>query len=454
MKKENLTDERVRAEKCEDGKSESFLWDAKVSGLALRIRASGVKTYIFQTRLNGASVRIAIGSPDVWDKLDDVRREARRLAALIDQGIDPRAEKQRVMQEQEAQRAEAVALEAKAIAMAITVQTAWDAYIAYQQGKMKLTHLERGKKWGERHLIDHQRMTHAGGEQKARGKGETKQGVLVPLLPLKLSEVTAEVLTQWVAKESETRATKARQAFEAFRAFWRWCATKPEFASMVDVAAVEDKEMRDHVPSRKSKGGHDDVLQAQQLSEWFKAVRGLDNPVVAAYLQGLLITGARREELATLKWTDIEWRWGAMFLHDKVDGTGQRQIPLTPYLRSIIEKLPRRNEWVFSSPSSESGRITEPRIPHNRALAKAGLPHVTLHGLRRTFITLSEWVEMPMGIVSQIAGHKPSATAERHYKSRPLDLLAIWHTKYEAWMLEKAGVSFVANAGGIRVVSG
>ena len=49
---------------------------------------------------------------------------------------------------------------------------------------------------------------------------------------------------------------------------------------------------------------------------------------------------------------------------------------------------------------------------------------------------------MPVGIVAEIMGHKPSATAEKHYKSRPLELLAIWHIKYEAWILEQAGIRF------------
>jgi intergrase/recombinase len=60
---------------------------------------------------------------------------------------------------------------------------------------------------------------------------------------------------------------------------------------------------------------------------------------------------------------------------------------------------------------------------------------------------------MPQGIVSQIAGHKPSATAEKHYKSRPLDLLALWHGKYEAWMLERAGLPVIQSGAGIRLVS-
>jgi intergrase/recombinase len=60
---------------------------------------------------------------------------------------------------------------------------------------------------------------------------------------------------------------------------------------------------------------------------------------------------------------------------------------------------------------------------------------------------------MPVGIVAQIMGHKPSATAEKHYTERPLDLLKIWHSKYEAWILEQAGIQqSVESAQGLRVV--
>jgi hypothetical protein len=55
-------------------------------------------------------------------------------------------------------------------------------------------------------------------------------------------------------------------------------------------------------------------------------------------------------------------------------------------------------------------------------------------------ITLSEWCEVPTGVVAQIMGHKPSAIAEKHYRRRPLDLLRSWHVKIEAWILEQAGI--------------
>jgi integrase len=100
--------------------------------------------------------------------------------------------------------------------------------------------------------------------------------------------------------------------------------------------------------------------------------------------------------------------------------------------------------------------LTIPRNQHNEASAVAGIEGLTLHGLRRSFKSLTEWLEIPAGVVAQIMGHKPSATAEKHYTVRPLDLLRVHHEKIEAWILEQAGVSFVATAepGKLRVVAG
>ena len=88
------------------------------------------------------------------------------------------------------------------------------------------------------------------------------------------------------------------------------------------------------------------------------------------------------------------------------------------------------------------------------ACATVSLEGLTLHGLRRSFSTLTEWLEVPTGVVAQIQGHKPSATAEKHYKRRPLDLLRVHHERIEAWILEQAGVTFDAKAapGALRVV--
>ena len=79
----------------------------------------------------------------------------------------------------------------------------------------------------------------------------------------------------------------------------------------------------------------------------------------------------------------------------------------------------------------------------------------TLHGLRRSFKSLTEWLEIPAGVVAQLMGHKPSATAEKHYTVRPLDLLRVHHEKIEAWILEQAGIVLDAKAapGALRVLA-
>jgi integrase len=428
---------RVDSFQCTPGKSSEFMWDTEQPGLGLKVSAGGSKQYILQSRLaTGSPIRLTIGKPAAWS-LDDARAEARRLQNLIDQGNDPRQKKA-----EQAARDESAREQAKTDAMrnSITVQSVWDEYLSHHQDY-----------WGERHYRDHINLSQAGGQPKKRGSGLTVQGVLYPLLQMRMIDINADGLTEWQKQEAQTRANNARQGFEMFRAFWRWCDQHKDYAALVNVQTVENQDLRKKVPARKAKKF--DVLQRAQLQDWFESVRNLSNPVIAAYLQGLLLTGARREELAELKWTDIDFKLGAMWVKDKVDAEG-RMIPLTPYLSNLITALPRRNQWVFSSPTAEDGKLAEPRIAHNRALDKAGLEHVTLHGLRRTFASLAEWVEMPVGVVAQIMGHAPNATAEKHYKSRPLELLAIWHGKYEAWILEQAAIEFAQSeqSQGLRVV--
>lgn len=444
--KVDLTAGRIAKFKCDDGKTRTYLWCDQVKGMGIIATAAGSKAFIFQAKINGKSMRLTIGDVNAWN-IRNAQAEARRLQVLIDQGNDPRQVK---ATESAAKKTATAAKKAQEEREIMTIGKAWDVYLEYQKDKMQRSHIERGKRWGARHLKDHENLSQAGGKEKQRGKGLTKPGVLHPLLQMRMIDINADVLKEWQKQEAETRANNARQGYEMFRAFWRWCASRPEYTNIIDVEAVESKELRDEVPSRKSK--QFDVMQRAHLPAWFAAVQSLGNPIIAAYLQGLLLLGCRREELAGLRWEDVDFPWNSIWIKDKIREEG-RKVPLSPYFASLLATLPRRNQWVFSSTSAANGRIAEPRIPHNRALSIADLPPLTLHGLRRTFASLAEWVEMPRGIVAQIMGHAPSATAERHYINRPLELLAVWHTKYEAWILKEAGVQFISAKAGLRAIT-
>jgi len=432
MKREKLTLPRIAAFTCPPGKTQAFLWDSDVQRLAIRATPSSKKkAFIYEGWLNGKSFRMTIGATDDWT-IEDARIEARRLQTVVDQGEDPRIAKAQKAIDNQAKREEMQRHE-------VTMAEAWAVYIE-----------ARKHQWSPRHQADHINLSALGGDQAKKGNRKKIPGALAPLMPLKLVEIDAERVKAWLRDESARRPAQARLAFAALRGFLNWCAETPDYVGIAHREACDSRIARQNLPKKQAKR---DVLQREQLAVWFDAVRSLDNPVISAYLQALLLTGARREELAGLTWENLDFKWQAMTIRDKVEG--ERTIPLTPYVGQLLAALPRRNEWVFSSPAAASGRLQEPRIPHNRALAKAGIEDLSLHGLRRSFGSLAEWVECPAGIAAQIMGHKPSATAEKHYRVRPLDLLRQWHSKIEAWILEQAGVAFDPAgqaAPGLRIV--
>lgn len=435
---------------CPAGKSQALYWDAKQPGLGLRVAAGGKRAFIFQARLGAEVVRMTIGPASMPIRVPRDRKgnptgpgadgEALRLMALVKAGTDPRRVRDDAIAKGVDDRAAATELRARE---SVTVADAWSDYLK-----------ARRPRWKPRTLLDHQRLSAAGGEARKRGQGVTVAGPLAALMSLRLADLNAERLAQWLEAEAAERPSNTAHAFRLVRGFIRWAGEHAEFKALISPDAYRSKSVAEAVPKSRAKEG--DCLQREQLPSWFKAVRELASPVQSAYLQSLVLTGARREEMASLRWVDVDFRWGSLGISDKVEG--QRVIPLTPYVSHLLAGLPRRNAWVFSSPTAADGRLKEPRMPHDRALKAAGLPHVTVHGLRRSFGTLCEWVEMPSGIAAQIMGHKPSALAEKHYRRRPLDLLRLWHTKAEAWMLEQAGVQFdpakVTKAGGLQLVLG
>ena len=430
LSRQKLTFERIRRFTLPEGKNQVFLWDTDVTSLACRA-TGGAKAFVFQSLYAGKTLRMTIGNINDW-RIDDARAEARRLQTLIDTGIDPRIAKAEKIAEAESQQAESRKTKA-------TFSSAWEDYLDELRTGISA---KTKRPYSARYIADHVNLSSRGGESKKRGRGPTSPGPLASLLDRPLSELTPENIAEWLSTERQNRPTVTAHAYRLLRAFIKWANYQKKYQGIIHGDLAQDHNVRKMVPISASKAG--DCLQKEQLKSWFSAVRSLNNPIASAYLQVLLLTGARREEISSLRWSDIDFKWSSMRIKDKIEG--ERIIPLTPYvsdlLRSLME-IPNRgtNEenWVFRS-NSKSGKIIEPRSAHNRALTRAELPHISLHGLRRSFGTLAEWVEVPTGIVAQIMGHKPSALAEKHYRRRPLDLLRKWHEKVELWILEEAKI--------------
>ncbi|MEM7358839.1 MAG: integrase family protein [Pseudomonadota bacterium] len=413
--------ERVNKFCCPPDRVDALLWDADEKSLCIRARKGGSRAYYFQSRYNGKVVKIKIGNlSDKAVTINFARKKARKYQSQIDEGFDPRQVIARRVKEAK------VAREKSNLA-AVKFGTLWDEYVDANK-----VH------WSDSYAHDHEKAMRAGGRKRKRSSRLTVPGVLFSLRNIKISDLDSELVIEWARTEVVHRPTVTANGYRIFRAALNWAAGTRKYKSTVRPDEIfKNRELRRLIHKPKPRR---DVLLQQHLPTWFRSVRESCDPIVACYLQGLLITGARREEMAQLKWDDVDLEWDSLEIRDKVDGS--RQIPLTPYFKFLLSELPRYNEWVFYSHSSRSGRIVDPYRAHKRALDDTNLPHITLHGLRRSFGTLSEWVECPVGVVAQIQGHKPSAIAEKHYRVRPLDLLSVWHRKIEEKILEFAKIDF------------
>lgn len=462
---------------CPAKKQQAFLRDSKAPALRVRVTVAGAKSYVFEAKLNRQTIRRTIGDVRAWT-IEAARVEANRLRVTLDGGDDPRELERKAMAEKAAaaaeQQAQAQAEQQAAHLGALTVGEVWSDYLT-----------KRRQFWGDLHYRDHLEKASPGGKpSKRRGsKGElTKPGPLAPLMAMPLKDLSAAVIGEWATREGQARPSSARLALRLLTVFLTWCSEQAEYAALLPAGnPAKTKKAREALGRTTEKK---DVLQRGQLAAWFEHVRRLQNPVTSAYLQTLLLTGARPGEVLRLRWEDVNTQWRGLTIRDKVEGV--REIPLTPYVGQLLAALPRRNEWVFSSAmalsmdaqnikrrarkaesngaqppkgghleTSITGHIIRPNAAHTRACTAAGLEHLTLHGLRRSFKSLTEWLEVPVGVVAQIQGHKPSATAEKHYTVRPLELLALHHERIEAWMLEHAGVTFepqAAEHGKLRAV--
>ena len=431
MKWENFTTGRVTGFKCLSGAKQSIFWDGKTPGLGLRVTASGAKSYIFQTDLHGKTIRLTIGDSRAWS-ISDAQDEATRLKVMTDRGIDPRQVK---ADQVAAKEAAITAKKTQEDRETVTVDKAWTEYVT-----------ARRPLWSELHIRDHDKVMQAGGNTRKRSKKLTEPGSLASLATIRLVDLTPEMVTEWAKVEAVTRPTRARLALRLLRAFLNWCGRHSTYKAIVTSNPAQNNDARESLGKAKVKH---DVLQREQLPAWFNVVKQIQNPVISVYLQTLLLTGARREEIACLRWQDIDFQWNSLTINDKVEDF--RTIPLTPFVSNLLASLPRRNEWVFSSPGAQSGRLTDPSIAHRKACEIAGLD-LTLHGLRRSFASLCEWTETPAGIAAQIQGHKPQGVREQNYIRRPLDLLRMWHVKIEAWILEQAGIKFTPIKAGLTAI--
>ena len=404
MPKTSLTAQRIRLHKCPPERAQAFLWDASTPGLGVRVTPKGEPTFVYQGNFGGKSIRLKIGSPKSWS-IAEAQARSRELRRLIDQGIDPRQHLKKLRNANQNERWREH----------VSARGAWQEYLT-----------SRKPFWGARHYADHEALS----RNLVHKNKRYQDGILTPLLSMPIASIDRKVLEAWAKTNSKNRPTVTRLAWRCLKAFLNWSMQQEAYAKVFDgVNPANNQSVKEILGHPNAK---QDAIQLQQLPSWFAAVKNLQNPVARAYLQTLLLTGGRPSEILNIRWIDVDFKWRQMTIGDKYEG--RRTIPLTQYVASLMSDLPKTSEWVFTGRKNRPYTGTIAAI--NQVSNSTQIAGLTRNGVRRSFRTLSEWIESPVGVVAQIMGHKPSAIAEKHYTVRPIDLLRHHHQKIEDWILK------------------
>jgi integrase len=381
-----LTDRTLRAAKP---KAQPYdIFDTDVPGVAARILPGGGVTFCLVTRYPGSSnpARRKLGTYPALS-LAAARDRARSWLALIERGIDPAHEAERVRRAEQLKRKNSF------------------AHVADDFTRLKLA-----------------------GERQGREAAQQLQRFVALWGGRPITEITRSDIRQ-VIEAGRDRPYMAHNFLALLRRFFQWA---------LDRECIETNPawgIKAHVLVGR-KRPRDRVLSADELRALWHAAETLGYPY-GDCLKLLLLTGARRGEWSASRWREIDLRERLLVVPSPRQKSGRAHtIPLAPATVAILEALPRfeGGDFLFSMtgkrPISGFSKLKTELDELMRA-ELGDLPPFVVHDLRRTVRTqLSALPGVSVDIAELCIGHSVGglrAVYDRHsYLSERRDALERW----------------------------
>ena len=142
---------------------------------------------------------------------------------------------------------------------------------------------------------------------------------------------------------------------------------------------------------------------------------GRGSPAAVAAIRLLMLTGCRKSEILTLRWTGVDLGAGELNLADAK--SGPRAVQLPPTAVQLLTTLPRRKDspWVFPG-NDRHGRFGAEGLDHvwRTVRARAGLEDVRLHDLRHSFASRALALGETLPVIGKLLGHSDIETTARY----------------------------------------
>lgn len=156
-------------------------------------------------------------------------------------------------------------------------------------------------------------------------------------------------------------------------------------------------------------------LNADELKRFFIA---LEDPKTAPDMRDFftlsLFTGARRGNVQSMKWGDLDLESGVWTIQGGESKSGDLMRVILS--EEAIEILTRRRSWIgensiFVFPSrGKTGHLMEPKKAWTDLLTRAGIENLRIHDLRRTLGSWQAATGASLPVIGKSLGHKNQST--------------------------------------------
>jgi integrase len=350
-----------------------IVWDDEIKGFGVKCAKGGKRSWVFSYRSprTRKSRQITLASCSVIESASRAREQARLLAQVVLDGNDPldirKKEKERRM----------------------TVGELLDLYLA--------RHLPTLKPKSQTTIL-----------------GYLNNRVRPTFGRLTLEEVSPRAIREGYDRlHARYKPHGARLYVEWFRTVWNW-GRKREIVEpgRNPFYGIEWKVRRE---PRKRK-----LSRREYVRVWQEVLHG-EYPGVhwscRAAIHFILLTGVRKGQALRIAKNDILWPEGRIRLHGKM--RDEEDVVITPRLAAFLKSILDRSKspWLFPSPYSANEHLKRPDEFWWELRRRAGVGDVTIHDLRRSFISMSRVAGVSLDDASVVIGHRDVKVTRDHYYS-------------------------------------
>ena len=341
------------------GGTDTVYWDGELTGFGLRVRRSGRKSYVVQTRIAGKLCWFTIGPHGPLNP-DQARARALEILACAKKGIDPR-----------------------------------DAD-ARREAEPSMADL--GRRFLEEYVPVH---------CKPSTREEYRRSVRLFVDPVIGELRVPEVQRKDIAALHHGLRDKPYQANRTLGVLskmfnlaevWGW---RPDGSN----PCRHVKRYKEHKRER--------FLSPEETERLGQVLREAEEemPSAVAAFRLLLLTGCRMSEIRDLRWEYV--KDDCIELPDAK--TGGRVVPLGPEARAVLSAIPRDedNPWVIAGRLPGS-HLTDLQRPWRRIRKQAGLEGVRIHDLRHSFASRALALGESLTMIGKLLGHTQVQTTARY----------------------------------------